>query len=77
MRQLVNEVELTIQTVVPLHEACAHICDIVCPYTIRASFFCLLKEVYTVTRLKVVALSQSPAVWQVSLFRSPVAALAL
>ena len=40
-------------------------CDSVCPYSIRASFLCLLKEVYTITQLKVVALSQSPAVWQV------------
>jgi hypothetical protein len=50
---------------VPLHEACAHICDVFCPYAIRASFFVLLLEAYTVTALKVKALVQSPAVWQV------------
>ena len=62
---LANEVEMYVQTIVPLHETCAHICDAFCPYAIRASFFVLLLEGYTVTALKVQSLVQSPAVWQV------------
>ena len=62
---LANEVEMYVQSIVPLHEACAHICDAFCPYAIRASFFVLLLEGYTVTALKVQSLVQSPAVWQV------------
>ena len=62
---LANEVEMYVQSVVPLHEACAHICDGLCPYAIRASFFALLMEAYTVTSLKVQGLAHSPAVWQV------------
>ena len=37
----------------PLHEVCAHACDVFCPYPIRASFLDLLLEAYTVTSLKV------------------------
>ena len=61
---LANEVEMHVQSIVPLHEACAHVCDPFCPYAIRASFFMLLMEGFTVTALKVQALVQSPAVWQ-------------
>merc|ERR1711965_240513 len=41
---LANEVEMYVQSIVPLHQACAHICDAFCPYAIRASFFVLLLE---------------------------------
>ena len=68
---LSNEVEMLVQSIVPLHEVCAHICDAFCPYAIRASFFFFLVESYTVTALKVQSLVQSPAVWQVlALFNS-------
>ena len=62
---LANEVEMHVQSVLPLHEVCAHICDAFCPYAIRASFFVVLMEGYTVTALKVQSLVQSPAIWQV------------
>ena len=62
---LANEVEMHVQSAVPLHEVCSHICDAFCPYAIRASFFYLLMEAYTVTALKVGSLIHSPAVWQV------------
>ena len=62
---LANEVEMYVQSIVPLHEACAHLCDSFCPYAIRASFFVLLMEGYTITALKVSSLAHSPAVWQV------------
>lgn len=55
---LAHEVEMHVQAIVPLHEACAHICDVFCPYAIRASFFVLLLEGFTVTALKVQALVQ-------------------
>ena len=61
----IDQNQMYVQSIVPLHEACAHICDAFCPYAIRASFFVLLLEGYTVTALKVQALVQSPAVWQV------------
>ena len=42
-----NEVEMLIQSVVPLDELCEHICDSFCPHQVRASFLTLLKEAYT------------------------------
>ena len=68
---LANEVEMLVQSIVPLHEVCAHVCDAFCPYAIRASFFVLLLEAYTVTALKVQSLVQSPAVWQVCSLSPP------
>ena len=73
---LANEVEMLVQSIVPLHEVCAHICDAFCPYAIRASFLVLLMESYTVTALKVQSLVQSPAVWQVlAIFNSELRSL--
>lgn len=57
---LANEVEMYVQNVVPLHEACAHICDSLCPYAVRASFLALLMEAYTVTRCAVVSRETLP-----------------
>jgi len=60
-----NEVEMLIQSIMPLDELCEHICDHFCPHAVRASFLVLLKETYTITQLKVAALAISPSVWQV------------
>ena len=42
-----SQVEMLIQSVVPLDELCEHICDSFCPHQVRASFLTLLKEAYT------------------------------
>ena len=44
---------MLVQSAIPIKEVCAHLCDTLCPHQIRASFFTLLREVYTVTALKV------------------------
>ena len=42
-----SQVEMLIQSVVPLDELCEHICDSFCPHQVRASLLTLLKEAYT------------------------------